>query len=90
MQLHHFSDASSAGYGQCTYIRFMSVNEKVHCALVMGKSRVALLKPVTIPRLELTAAAVSVKISSFLQKELKLMFADQYFWTDSQVVLGYI
>ena len=68
MQLHHFSDASSAGYGQCTYIRFTSVDEKVHCALVMGNSTVAPLKPVTIPRLELTAAVVSVKISSFLRR----------------------
>nr|XP_054760694.1 uncharacterized protein LOC129266961 [Lytechinus pictus] len=85
VQLHHFSDASSTGYGHCTYIRVMNADEKVHCALVMGKSRVAPLKPITIPRLELTAAVVSVRISSFLQKELKLMAADQYFWTDSRL-----
>ena len=55
-QLHHFSDASVKGYGQCSYLRLVNENQKVHCSFVMGKSRVAPLKPVTIPRLELTAA----------------------------------
>ena len=64
--------------------------QKVHCSLVMAKSRVTPLKPVTVPRLELTAAVVSTKISAFLQKELKYGCVPEYFWTDSKVVLGYI
>lgn len=44
----------------------------------------------TIPRLELTAAVVSVAISSILKEELGFMNSDEYFWTDSKVVLGYI
>ena len=90
VQLHHFSDASSVGYGQCTYMRLTNQDDKVHCTLVMGKSRVAPIKTVTVPRLELTAALLSVKVSSFLQNELDLVNAEQFFWTDSRVVLGYI
>ncbi|XP_074606485.1 uncharacterized protein LOC141859556 [Acropora palmata] len=56
----------------------------------MAKSRVTPLKPVTVPRLELTAAVVSTKISSFLQKELNYQDMQEFFWTDSRVVLGYI
>ena len=56
----------------------------------MGKSRVAPLKPVIIPRLELTAALCSVKISQQLRQELQHQIDQEYFWTDSQVVLGYI
>lgn len=64
---------------------------KVHCALVIAKARVApLLKVVTIPRLELTAAVLSVKVSLFLKRELNLQIEREYFWTDSKVVLGYI
>ncbi|XP_038074806.1 uncharacterized protein LOC119742710 [Patiria miniata] len=88
-QLHHFSDASTCGYGQCSYLRLTNSEGRVHCTLVMGKSRVAPLKPVTIPRLELTAAVVSVRVSSFLKKELNLNY-EEFFWTDSSVVLGYI
>ena len=50
-ELHHFSDASQSGYGQCSYLRLMDKKKRVHCLLVMGKARVAPLKLVTIPRL---------------------------------------
>lgn len=56
----------------------------------MAKSRVAPLEPVTIPRLELTAALVSVKTSTILQKELEYDEITEVFWTDSKVVIGYI
>lgn len=62
----------------------------VHGFLVMGKSRVTPLKPVTIPRLELTAAIVSSKISCMLRKEVEYAQIQETFWTDSKMVLGYI
>lgn len=37
-ELHHFSDASTYGYGQCSYLRQVNEDGSVHCALVMGKS----------------------------------------------------
>ncbi|XP_077861513.1 uncharacterized protein LOC144341770 [Saccoglossus kowalevskii] len=70
VQLHHFSDASFSGYGQCSYVRLKTTDEKVHCALVMAKARVAPLKPVTIPRLELQAATISAKVSKVLETEM--------------------
>ena len=56
----------------------------------MGKSRVAPLKSITVPRLELTAALLSVKVSILLGPELEYDNVSEFFWTDSQVVLGYI
>jgi hypothetical protein len=88
--LHHFSDASQTGYGQCSYIRFVNESGEVHCSLVMGKSRVYPLKPVTVPRLELTAATISVKVGRMLKTELQYMDVESTYWTDSKVVLGYI
>ena len=90
VQLHHFSDASTEGYGQCSYLRLKDNTGKIHCSLVMAKSRVAPLKQVTIPRLELTAAVLSVKISALLSKQLKYEDIQETFWCDSQVTLGYI
>lgn len=88
VELHHFSDASSQGYGQCSYIRLVG-EEKVHCTLIMGKAKVAPTKIVTIPRLELTATVISAAMSSMLKEELEIKIDREYFWTDSQVVLGY-
>ncbi|XP_035986916.1 uncharacterized protein LOC118560197 [Fundulus heteroclitus] len=80
-EMHHFSDASNSGYGQCSYIRIVT-NEQVHCTLVMGKARVAPTRIITIPRLELTAACVSATVSNFLKEELELkidgVFLDRF------------
>lgn len=89
-ELHHFSDASTKGYGQRSYVRLVDEKETVHCTLVMAKSRVAPLKPLTLPRLELTAAVVSVRMSLILQSELEYANLTEWFWTDSSVGLGYI
>ena len=89
-EFNHFSDASSTGYGQCSYLRLVNTENKVHCSLLMAKSRVAPLKSITVPRMELTAALVSVRVSSLLQRELEYANATHVFWTDSRVVLGYI
>lgn len=89
-ELHHFSDASTKGYGQCSYLRLIDEKGDIHCSLVMGKARVTPLKPITIPRLELTAALVSTRVSGQLKKELHLDNATNTYWTDSKVVLGYV
>ena len=64
----------------------------IHCGLVMAKSKVTPIKFVSIPRLELAAAAaLSIKVSMMLRKELTIHSKiKEYFWTDSQVVLSYI
>lgn len=90
VELHHFSDASTHGIGQCTYLRVVDHGGNVHCALLSGKSRVAPLKPVTVPRLELQAAVLSAKMARIVASELNMPIATEYFWTDSKVVLGYI
>ena len=90
VELHHFSDASFTGYGQSSYLRLVDEQGQVHCSLVLGKARVTPLRQVSIPRLELTAAVLSVKMSSLLRHELKYDNIAEYFWSDSKVVLGYI
>ena len=53
----HFYDASELGYGQCSYSRMVRKKGQIHSCLVLGSARVAPKKFVSIPRLELTAAA---------------------------------
>ena len=48
------------------------------------------LKLVAIPRLELTAATLSVKISKMLKNKLDIDVDDEIIWTDNKVVLKYI
>ena len=68
----------------------MDTEIKIHCDFVMGNSHLAPLKFVSIPGLELTAATLSVKISKLIREELQYSIDKEYFWIDSQVVLGYL
>ena len=69
---HHFSDAPETGYGQASYLRLVSEDNQIHCSLLIGKSRVTPAKYVSIPRLELTAATLSIKMSQMIKRELEL------------------
>lgn len=91
LELHTFSDACEYGYGVCSYLRIIdTTTELVSVSLVMGKARVTPQKILTIPRLELQAATLAVKVTDFLLKELDFQEISSYYWTDSKTVLGYI
>ena len=65
--LHYFSDASEKGYGQCSHIRLVNDEGKIHCSLLVGKSRVTPKKSMSTPRLELTAAVLSVRMACLIR-----------------------
>lgn len=89
-QMHHFSDASEQGYGVVSYLLLHNNQNLVHSTLLVSKARVTPLKPITIPRLELTAATLASRIDRIWTKELKMPFQDSIFWTDSTSVLKYL
>ena len=89
-QLHHFCDASEQGYGAVSYLKLTSNSRQPHIAFVTGKARVAPLKVVTIPRLELAGAVLAARMDRMLRRELELTLTDSVFWTDSTAVLKYI
>ena len=88
-ELHVFTDASECAYGAAAYLK-VTTGSSVHVSLVMGKSRVAPLKSISIPRLELTAATVGAKLSKFILDELDVDDITVHFWTDSMTVLRYL
>lgn len=51
-ELHHFSDTSNQGYGAVSYLRQINAVGKIHCSLIMAKSRLAPLKAMAILRME--------------------------------------
>ena len=89
-EIHSFSDASDPGIGQIFYLRMINQRNEVHVSFLMAKSRVAPLKPISIPRLELTAAVISVNVAAMLKSELDINKIECYYYTDSEKVIGYI
>ena len=77
--LHHFTDACQYGYGQVSYLCLVDNNGRIHCSLMIGKTSVAPSKVKTIPRMELVAATLSVKMSILLTKELEILVNKKVF-----------
>ncbi|XP_013381171.1 uncharacterized protein LOC106152206 [Lingula anatina] len=89
-ELHVFCDASQHAFGACAYVRSVNPDGKIHVALLASKGRLAPLKQVTIPRLELSACVTAVQLDSLVRRELDLDLMHTTYWSDSKVALGYI
>ncbi|XP_062703755.1 uncharacterized protein LOC115259735 [Aedes albopictus] len=90
LQCHVFTDASEAGYGCAVYFRITDHLERVRCSLVMAKSKVAPLKHLSIPRLELEAAVLGARMLTAVLTNHTLQPREVYLWTDSSTVLAWI
>ena len=62
IQLHAFCDASTLGFGSVVYLRVTYATEVVNVNFVSSKSRVAPLRPLTVPKLELQGAIVALRL----------------------------
>ncbi|KAK7884419.1 hypothetical protein WMY93_027542 [Mugilogobius chulae] len=78
------------GYGTVSYLVQKNSSNQVHCSFVLGKARVAPLKPMTVPRMELTAATMAARMDEVLRSEIHLPLQTSAFWSDSTTVLKYI
>ena len=87
IQLHLLSDASRSGYSAVAFLRLTDSDKQVYCAFVMGKARLAPIREISIPRLKLAAAVVSVKLSKIVREEIDLKSGKIFYWTDSTSVL---
>ena len=76
-QLHHFSDASEIGFGSVSYLCLSDGHGEIHCTILQGKSRLAPLKQVTNPRLELSGAVISMQLDKVLKRELGLPLVEK-------------
>ena len=85
-----FSDASRDAFGTCTYVRWEVSEEKFDVRFLAAKSRVAPLKELSIPRLELQAAVLAARLYKSIQSESRIKFEKVILFTDSQIVFVWI
>ena len=87
--LHVFADASSEAYGAVAYlIVFTEGDNASH--LILAKSKVAPLKPLTIPRLELSAALLAARLSHKIHVISNFSILKSWLWSDSTIVLSWM
>ncbi|XP_026828139.1 uncharacterized protein LOC113562571 [Ooceraea biroi] len=90
LELHGFSDASERAYAAAVYLRVERPDTSVEVRLLTAKTKVAPIKQVTLPRLELCAAALLVRLVSHCRQVHKMEDIPLHLWTDSTVTLGWI
>ena len=71
-QLIGFADASERAYCGVVYVRSINTASGVHISLALAKTRVAPLKKVTLPRLELCRAHLIAQLMKHLQGILSI------------------
>ena len=89
VQLHGFSDASEEAYAGVIYLRMVD-SLRVYTSLVASKTKVAPIKCLTVPRLELCGARLLAQLLHHIQGVFQLPVDSIYAWTDSMVVLGWL
>ncbi|GFW13935.1 uncharacterized protein TNCV_4700701 [Trichonephila clavipes] len=90
IEIHGFADASERCYGAAVYCKSKNLKSGTLVRLITSKSRVAPIKSLTIPRLELCAAVLLAKLVKRVVAALQLETAEIYLWSDSMIVLAWL
>ncbi len=90
-ELHVFCDASADAYAAAAYIvTHYDDGSEPSARLLLAKARVAPLRQISIPRLELMGAELSVDIMQAATGALKIALTNVYYWSDSTNVLCWL
>ena len=88
-QIHIFSDASKDAFGVVSYLR-VEMDQEIVVGFIIGKSKVAPVQAVSIPRMELLGACLAVKVMKKIAPIIGVEMKEVKFWTDSTDVLCWI
>lgn len=89
LELHIFVDASESAYAAVAYWRVVA-ESVVQLCFVTGKTRVAPRRLLTIPRLELQAAVLGLRMHQTILRCHSIQPSKSYYWSDSKTVINWI
>lgn len=89
IELHILVDASEKAYAAVGYFRTAD-NGVVNVTMIGAKTRVAPLKLLSIPRLELEACVLGARLSKSITENHSFQIESCTFWSDSKTALGWI
>lgn len=90
IELHGFGDASNLAYAAAVYIRVEHQDGTITCDLLAAKTKVAPVRAITIPRMELCAASLLAKLIVRCSHTLSFEQCRLHAWSDSKIVLAWL
>ena len=88
-ELHVFADASQLAMCVVIYLRCVTESKNA-VSFVLGKTRVAPMKDLTVPKLKLQAALIACRLHATVKRACEYPLSKSFFWSDSCIVLQWI
>ncbi|XP_073960515.1 uncharacterized protein [Choristoneura fumiferana] len=89
-EIHTFCDASEKVYAAAVYFVSNEPGGGKSSRLVAAKARVAPLKTISIPRLELQGCVLGTRLTKTVVEQTDYKIIGKHFWSDSRTVLAWI
>uniref|UniRef100_A0A914W2D1 CCHC-type domain-containing protein n=1 Tax=Plectus sambesii TaxID=2011161 RepID=A0A914W2D1_9BILA len=88
-EIHTFVDASAIACAAVIYLRQITP-QGVTIYIICAKSRLGPINKMTIPRMELMAALIGMRLTKFITQQIQIKAREITLWSDSKCVLGWI
>ena len=93
LELHMFGESSQVVFSAVAFLRGKVATTTGHTtelAFVFGKARMAPMKALTIPKLELQASLLAARLRKEIENALTVRIDNTFMWTDSTTVLQWL
>lgn len=90
LEIHGFSDASERAYAAVVYCRVKCQDNSYKTCLVAARTRVAPLKTLSLPRLELCGALLLSRLLKQVATAMRIPLSQVFAWTDSSIVISWL
>ncbi|UYV73747.1 hypothetical protein LAZ67_11000696, partial [Cordylochernes scorpioides] len=90
LELHGFCDSSEKAYAAVIYVKSCKHDGSIDISLIASKTKVAPIKALSLPRLELCSALLLANLFVAVKESLSLNFDQIFLWSDSTIALNWI
>ena len=90
IEFHGFCDASEVAYAAVIYCRDVNSNGNIQTRIITAKTKVAPVKRLSVPKLELCGALLLSRLFHQTLKSLNMANHKIFAWTDSTIVLAWL